>query len=158
MRYRENRRLVSFFFKVRTATRPEIQAKLGLEETSISKKLKTLSSLGFIEKKGRIGAPYKTRRARGAGVPIWGILKADPQDYVDAQRRYGEIILATEDPSPIRQCQMTEAIALARTYMVDRSLTRIPDSIILTPMLEAKDIRVDYSQLLTALVKEGYSL
>ena len=158
MRYPENRRIVSFLLKVRATTRVEIETKLGLETTSISKKLSTLRSLGFIEKKGRIGAPYKTRRARGAGVPIWGILKTDPQDYVNAQRRYGEIILSTENTSSVRQCQMPEAIALAKTYMDDRGLRTIPDSRILTPMLEEKGINVAYNQLLTAMVKEGYSL
>ncbi len=161
MRTNSNRELVSHFFKHRATTRLEIEKSTGLDEVSISQKLKTLRSIGFVEKKGRVGSPYKSRTARGAGVPLWGIKKglffeAEPHDYVDAQRRYGELFLDTVDPTTVRQSQLPEAIAFCKTYMDDRGLIIIPEQSYLAPMLKADGIRVDHSLLVKALKLEGY--
>lgn len=157
MKTASNRSIVNLFIEKSVLTRLEISVSLGLEEVSISQKLKTLRSVGFIEKKGRVGTPYRTRKMKGAGIPLWGIIKAKPQDYVDAQKRYGEILLSTKDSLPIGQSQLLEALALSKIYMEDRGLKTIPDRVILIPLMEYEGIKVTYDSLVNALVEEGYS-
>jgi len=162
MRARSNRSLVSHFFKHPATTRIEIEKTTGLDEVSISQKLKTLKSIGFIEKKGRVGPPYKSRTDRGAGVPLWGIAKgtlfeAKPHDYVDAQRRYGNLVLATVDVTTTRQSQLPEAIAFCKLYMDKLDIKTIPEKTLLIPMLKAKGIWVDHSLLIKELKQDGYT-
>jgi len=153
----QNRLIAALLIKHRATTSLELQRVLKLKDYTVTRAMKTLEDLDIVIAKTRVKTPYRDSDKKGAGIKVWSLTNAQPKDRDKAQKRYREIIQATEDPSPVRQCQMPEAIALCKTYMDPRGLTTVPDRVILDPMLKDQGINVDHNQLLTALVKEGYS-
>ena len=129
-------------------------------KATASRTLRRLINFNVVETRGHVGPPYRPHRKSGPRVPIYTLKGAAPQASHDAQRRHAELklIKTSTTPDPIRQGQLPEAIALCKTWMNDRGLRTIPDSQILTPMLEVQGIKVSYDKLITALRKEGYSL
>lgn len=107
-RSQPNRMISGFLIEHRVTTSLELQMTLGLEDYTISRAFKTLRNVGLIKKKGRVGSPYRARTERGAGVPLWGLLDAEPQDYIEAQRRYGRHVLG-HDPHEEEQRRQEQA-------------------------------------------------
>jgi len=153
----QNRLIAAFLITRGATTSLELQKILKLKDYTVTRAMKTLEDLDIVEDKTRVKTPYRDSTDKGAGIKVWSLMNVKPEARDKAQERYAEIILATEDPSSIRQCQMPEAIAFTKTYMDPRGLKTVPGSRILTPMLKDQGINVDYSLLLTAMVKEGYS-
>ncbi len=138
------------------ATSLELQYTIPTTRLSAHRIMKRLMSCDVVEISGHVGTPYRPRGSPGPPIPIYGLVGAIPEAVVNAQKRYGEVLKSLSKPESIRQCQLTEALAFCRTYLDDRHLKRVPDSQILTPLLQDSGIRVNYDHLLTALVKEGY--
>jgi len=145
--------IATFFHNHTAATKPEIQKVTHINWQGVNTTVNTLVETGFLKVLGRVGLPYRTR---GRPIPIYGLHHATAEDATRAQKRYGE--LRRSEKNPRGQRQITEAIALAKTYMEDRGLRAIPDRSILAPILRESGIRVNYDHLTTALHKEGYRL
>lgn len=141
-------------------TIPELEEVIPTTKATASRTLKRLINFNVVETRGHVGSPYRPRKQAGPRVPIYILKGADPQAAHDAQRRHAELklIKTTKTTEHVKQSQLPEAIALAKTYMNDRGLRTIPDRVILTLVLQNSGITVDYNKLTTALHKEGYSL
>lgn len=141
-------------------TLPELVEIIPTSIQSAARIINKLVQFDIVEPKGFVESPYRKVKQPGPRVRVFTLKGADPQAAIDAQRRHAELklIKTSTTPNSKRQSQLPEAVNLAKIYMDKRGLNRIPDSRILAPILKTHGVRVNYSQLLTALFKEGYRL
>jgi len=156
---KESGLICAHLLKYGAATLPELVKVIPVTTPTASRTIKYLIQYDIVEPKGFVERPYRKIKQAGPKVRVFILKGADPQAAIDAQRRHAELrLIKTNTTSdPIRQSQLPEAINLAKIYMDNRGLDIVPDSSVLTPMLKTHGVRVNYSRLLTALTKEGYS-
>jgi len=155
-----SRKVALFLHRYGATTSVELCEELGLDEWTVSRRLKALKILGVVTDKGRIGTPYRSPRERGAKVKIWTLTTADPQASIDAQIRYGELIKKELPPTRGPGDPDTEALKQGiLTYMDQRGVREATKrELMLHLKTQGLQNLTQFDRAASELSREGYKI
>jgi len=114
---------ISRFLAERGATTSlELQEIFSTTRNSVLRIMQRLMTCDVVKIPGYVGEPYRPRGSPGSRVPIYGLTGVLPQHVIDAQKRYGEVLLSRKAQGT-SQVRIDEAILFIRCVLNERQET-----------------------------------
>ena len=117
--------------KYGSTTLQEVEYSIPTKRGTASRILKGLWICGVVEKVGYVESPYRLRNTPGPRSVIFSLKGADPQAAIEAQERYGDLVVKARDLTLELERQQreaqNEAQALEAKNLVEAQALEIQD-------------------------------
>jgi len=125
--------ICDYLLKHGGATIPELEKAIPTTRATASRTLKVLMNNDVVEVHGKVRPPYRARGQSGPRVPIFILKGADHQASIEAQKRYGDLVVSSREATleverqqRVRESQQREARALEVQNLTDRVFDALP--------------------------------
>ncbi len=136
------------------ATIRELVEVIPTTGATASRTLKALKKYDVVEEHGYVGPPYRDRGQPGPRVPIFIWKGADPQASIEAQKRYGDLMIISREAkleadrqTRVRESQQLDAQREAQVLEIQNLTDQVFDALLrpvdktkLTPVYDAMNL------------------